>query len=339
MQYKIAAVLGLTAACLAWVLWGLDLSVVGERIAGFRWSTVLVMWGWYGAAHLCRVQRLAVLLDQPVPFWRLLSINTVGFLAINVFPLRLGEWVRPYLLLEREKVPFGVSLSAIFVERMLDFVMLLLMLLAAGTVDLPVGVMEVFGLDVVAAGQRMAATAVGAGLVFGALVIGVGDPFIGLLERLLPRDSRYTAAFTGFLKGFRSRMRELSGRPARLLWAFLLSVAVWGFTLAAIRSVFQGTGLEGLDWQATLVTWSITLSAMTVLPTPGFLGAFEAAFSGSLRILGVDADNAVTLSFMVHLGQLAFSVGLGSLFLAAEGWSLLDLVRRARRHTSTHPER
>ena len=141
LRWKLAAVLVLTAGFLALALWGIDLDVALEAVAGFRVGMLLPMALCYLAAHSLRALRLHVLLrgeGRAPPYLRVFSINTVGFLAINVMPLRLGEAVRPYLLWEREDVPLGSALAAILLERLLDLMMLLVMLLGLGfVVDLP----------------------------------------------------------------------------------------------------------------------------------------------------------------------------------------------------------
>ena len=339
MKVKIAAVLAVTAICLVWVLWGVDFSAVRSQVTVYRWWVLVPTWACYLAAHLCRVLRLGVLLGRPVPFGRLLSVNSIGFLAINVVPLRLGELVRPYLLFERERVPMGVAMSAIFIERILDFLLLLAMLLAAGIVDLPNTSVDVFGMDVVRAGQRMAGGAVGLGLLFTLAVMGVGEPLVVMMERAVGHVGagrwRTMVALFAFMRGFRAGVADLVRVPARAAAALGLSVAIWMLTIMAIRVGLSGADLPGVGWSSALVTWAITLSAMTAVPTPGFFGAFEAAFSGALRIQGYAPSASVALALILHLGQLAFTVVVGGVFLVAEGWSLRDLVRRSRNTSSS----
>ncbi len=156
-RIKIAAVLLVTVACLVWVLWGIEIEVVGSALERFRWWAVLPMLALYFSAHVVRCYRLRLLMDVRLGLWPLLSVNSIGFLAINVVPFRLGELVRPYLFLEKHDIPLGTSLAAIFAERVLDMLSLLVMLLLVGVVvDIPPGGVEVAGVDLVRAGQTMA---------------------------------------------------------------------------------------------------------------------------------------------------------------------------------------
>ena len=325
MKLKIAVVLAVTVACLVAVLWGLDLSVAGAALSQTRWGFLVPMAALYLTAHGLRSLRLGVLLGEPVGFWRLYSINAVGFLAINVIPLRLGEFVRPYLLSEREGVAFGRAMAAIVLERLLDMAMLLVMLLGlTWMVDLPAGGVVVQGVDVVRAGQRVAGTLVVAGAMVGAVLVFVGEPAIRLLERL-PLGGK----FAGFARRFREGFLTLVASPARAAAGLGLTIGVWGLTLAAVAVVmaaFPGIPVGvGPVWS----TWTITLAGMTAVPTPGFFGSYEAFCTAALWLWQVDADLARTFALVLHLGQFAFSIALGGIFVLVEGLSLRQLVRPA----------
>jgi len=72
-----------------------------------------------------RVARCHLLLGDARPSWRTqVSASGIGFLALQVLPFRLGEWVRPHLLSEAG-VPWGRSLAALALERLLDLTALL----------------------------------------------------------------------------------------------------------------------------------------------------------------------------------------------------------------------
>jgi uncharacterized membrane protein YbhN (UPF0104 family) len=65
------------------------------------------------------------------------------------------------------------------------------------------------------------------------------------------------------------------------------------------------------------------------VPTPGFFGGFEALCVAALAVLHADGDKARTFAVLLHLGQFAFTVVLGSYYLIKEGVSLGTLVRRS----------
>jgi len=97
---------------------------------------------------------------------------------------------------------------------------------------------------------------------------------------------------------------------------------VW-FVLMAFADVPHG-------WDVALTNWSVTLSGMTVMPTPGFFGSFEAFCTAGLVLFGVDGDLARTFAVVNHLTLFGFTVGIGLAFLLKEGLSLGAVIRSSR---------
>jgi len=104
------------------------------RKQGFHWSIFMATlarldWAWLSAGvalslatYYGRVLRWAVLLKplQPHPdMWKLFSATLIGFTALTLLG-RPGEFVRPYLISVRERVPFSSQLAAWVLERIYD---------------------------------------------------------------------------------------------------------------------------------------------------------------------------------------------------------------------------
>jgi glycosyltransferase 2 family protein len=109
------------------------------RQQGFHWSVFVATlsqlnWRWLAAGvafalttYYGRVLRWAVLLKplQPRPdLWKLFSATVIGFSAVTVLG-RPGEFVRPYLISVRERVPFSSQIAAWVLERIYDLLMAL----------------------------------------------------------------------------------------------------------------------------------------------------------------------------------------------------------------------
>jgi hypothetical protein len=138
LRVRIAVVLVLTALFLGVVIAQMDFDAVGASLGEVNWVRMSPVVLLYFTTHIARSIRLQALLSEPIRLSSVFSINGVGFLAINTIPARMGELVRPYVLKEKYSVPWGASVAAILVERILDFSMLLAMLLGVSfLVDLP----------------------------------------------------------------------------------------------------------------------------------------------------------------------------------------------------------
>ncbi|SVD55983.1 uncharacterized protein METZ01_LOCUS408837, partial [marine metagenome] len=55
----------------------------------------------------------------------LFPISCVGSMAIILFPMRIGELIKPYLISRESKIPLSAAISTVFVERVLDVLALL----------------------------------------------------------------------------------------------------------------------------------------------------------------------------------------------------------------------
>ncbi|MCB9766257.1 MAG: flippase-like domain-containing protein [Alphaproteobacteria bacterium] len=319
------------------MLWGIDPGEALGSLEGVRWWLAAPMTAFYLAAHTLRTVRLRALLDRPVPFGPLFSINSIGYLAINVVPLRLGEFVRPYLLMERQGVPFGASMAAIFVERLVD-ILCLLALLAGVTwlVELPPQGVVVGDVDVVTAGQRLLGVVVVGGAAFIAALMAFGAPVIRLVERLVPVEA-VSSRLGAFLWAFHDGLRQLVRQPVRATVVLVWSVLIWGLTIGAVWCVLLAFDGVPHSLQAAATTWTITITGMTVAPTPGFFGSYEAFCLASLMLWEVGRDLGGTFSVIMHLGQFGFTVVLGGAFLVMEGLSLREVVEASRQRALRTP--
>lgn len=99
-------------------VWGY-IQQVDWRLMGIGIAAFVVL---YALCHAARIVRWYFLVrpigevDAPEVF----RIGTVGFAAILLLPLRLGELVRPFLLAKRNDVSGASALATIVVERVLD---------------------------------------------------------------------------------------------------------------------------------------------------------------------------------------------------------------------------
>jgi hypothetical protein len=263
--------------------------------------------------HAVRTARTRVLLPPTVPLGRVVSACFVGFFAISVLPLRLGELARPAVL-ARDGVPLEVSVAAILVERVLDLVVLLLLLAWAGlAVHLPGGLV-VSGIDVLPAAQRTVGTlavVLIAGLI-GAAAVG-------------PAAAGRVPVVGGAVARFAGALRALVAAPGRAALAVLFTVLAWS-TAAA----YVGVGLSAVpglpsDARTTWLTWTAIAATTTVLPTPGFVGSFEAGAVEALAWLGAPRAPAFAFALALHVAWLAWAalLGLGALVWDRRGWKVL----------------
>jgi len=316
--FQILVLVAVVVATAWWLVQDLDWATIRDTLGGAHPGYLLGMFGLLGVNHLARSLRLQVLVDAPVPTRDIVGISAVGFLAVQVLPLRLGELVRPQLLV-RHGVPFGEGLGAIAVDRVLDVLMLLgLMMLVAFVVPLPEGAIEVGGIDVVSVGQRAAAIAVGvAGIGF--VVMAAAGPRVEAWGRRVPLVG---SGLGDLVHGVTESLRRLAREPTSALVAVGWSLVSWIATIGVVWLAQQA--FDGIPDSVTvsLVLWTALVTAMSALPTPGFFGPFEAAGVAALALFGASGPPAKAFVLVLHVLVFAFAVALA---LAAMVWLPLSL--------------
>jgi uncharacterized protein (TIRG00374 family) len=120
---KILLSLLVGALCLWLALRRMDLSATASVLRGLPLSAVLIYAATMVPTHLFRAWRWKYLL-RPIgvslPFGRLMTVSTVGFMAILALPFRLGEFARPYYVVRSGQSRMSALLGTVAVERIVD---------------------------------------------------------------------------------------------------------------------------------------------------------------------------------------------------------------------------
>ncbi len=270
-----------------------------------------------------RVLRFHLLLCDARPSWSdQVTASGIGFFALQLLPFRLGELVRPHLLAEAG-VPWGRSLVAIAVERLLDLVALLVLVVVSGSIDVP-GKLMVRGVDVIVTAQHTIGIAVLLSFAVLVAAIALGQPVL-LLLRKLPGVGPTLASLLGHA------VAGLSATgPGSTLAAAALTAWVWGSNTLLVATLLAGfPGLPtGMD--PAVFTTAATTAGILAVPTPGMVGSFEAFATQSLELWSAPQGAAAAFALCWHALTLALHAGLGASLLAARGMSLTEIVRSSR---------
>lgn len=259
-------------------------------------GTVAMVW--------LRVWRWGVILRPVarVSAWPLFAITAVGFLAIIAIPFRVGELMRPYLLRERNGVPFPTGLATVAAERCLDG-LAFAALIALATPWLPLPGWAV-----------PAAYALGGAYVLGLCCLVAVWLARRRLKYGLSRICRRMAPGRGpniermarkFLEGlaFLPDVRSVGA-------AVLLSAALWLLGTAVNYVGFMALGLD-LPWTAAAAI-QVMITAGVLLPAaPGFVGSFQFFVVMGLRLYGVGEAVALSYAILIHTTVLAVHIILG----------------------------
>ena len=283
--------------------------------------------------HISRAWRWGLIVRQvhPVGFRDVVSINSVGFLAIQALPFRLGEFARPYLLHERKNVPFGTAMYSVVVERTIDILCLAVMFaIAVVFADITWERVEFFDMNFVDAGQKALALAM---VPFGGCLLA----FLVLQERAV----QWTEAIVGRVH------KGLAAKAAAMMQSFLVgvrtmkdvrfglsmfghSVWIWSLNVACMWTLCVAFRFDELGLLDGLVLLVVLVVGVLLPAPPLFAGIFEAFVIGGLALLGIGKDEAAAYAVVCHVTQTAIIFFFGLLFLWIDQISVSKMIQFAR---------
>ena len=296
------------------------LAVIWEKLAHSNWAGFAVICVLTIFAFWVRAVRwrFFVKSDHPIATANFFSATMIGFMANNILPFRLGEFVRPYVLARREQMSKSTLLATIVVERVIDMLTLL----------------SIFGIALMVApiGENTAAGRMVQGGARILLVLSLGlTVFVVAAERnrklaqgftkMLPGPigSRVAALLDKFLDGF-ALFRDIG----RLLQVFALSFGM--FFCFAIALWITGWSLGiALPWYAGLVMLVVTAIGIMVPAAPGYVGTLNIACTAGLALYGVGKAPASAYGWFYFFSQWLPITAVGLYYLHREGLSLKSL--------------
>jgi glycosyltransferase 2 family protein len=322
-------VIGLAVGLLAVFLRGADFSQVWSAVASARKDFLALSLGLTALTFLVRAERWQYLLSPlgPTRFRTCFRTTVIGFAASAVLPARAGEVIRPYLLARQEKLKATAAFATILVERILDLVAVLLLLLAFMLWFDP-GVeardSRVFG-AIRFGSLAMAPIAVAA---LALMFFMAGHPerlhaWLLKAEAILP--AKIAAAMARLAQTFAEGFAVVRS-PQRLVAAMAWSIVLWMSIAAGIWAVAVAFGIQMPFTGGWLMLAPLVVGV--AVPTPGGVGGFHEAFRvGATSFFGADNDVAVGAAIVLH----AISVGpvtvAGLLFIIQDGLKLGGMMK------------
>ncbi len=239
----------------------------------------------------------------------LLGITSVGFMSIILFPLRMGEFVRPYLISVDGKVPFSSTLAVIFIERVFDCLVLISLLFLV--------LMQTTFFPWLKRPTYMFVAVFAVLIVFVLLVCFEPDRIFGAIRffsRRLPGKIKVFIEnnIRHFMDGF-----TIIKDPWKLLTTFFLSVLIWMFSGFAIYFLFLAHNLS-LSIFAAFFVLLISMFGISVPSAPGFLGTFQYSCIVALAVYHISKTDALTFSISYYVIGIGIYLVAGVIFLLSD---------------------
>jgi uncharacterized protein (TIRG00374 family) len=236
--------------------------------------------------------RFLLLPHKKIKFHSLFSATMIGFMANNLLPARLGEFVRAYIISRKEGVSGSSAMATIVVERLFDGLTLLTILLVVFyTYSFP-GWVVVVGW-------------------YGTLIFFLLCVFI---VSMMLWPNRFASILSNITRLFSSRLKEraealilrfISGldmlRNRRLvLIVFVISFVHWlvlGWSMSiALKSFDIEVPNSGPFFVLSIVALGLALPS-----SPGFVGTFQWLTERALTVYGVSKSLSLSFSSVFHL--------------------------------------
>jgi len=297
--------------------------------------------------------RLLFYPKQGLRLRNLLAVINIGYLLSNIFPARLGDVARAYLIGDTEEVSRASAFSTVVAERVLDAMSAVGgFLLVLPFADLPdwmvrsgliVGVVALVAVALFVVLVRRKEWSLH--LIDG--ILGVLHwPGHGTMTRFWARLAERTRL--GFLANLpwadRADLRRMAdslidgfsgittprlGVPL-LLW----SVIIWGLISAYFWIVLLAFE-SGQPYVAGVGVASITALGMTIPSSPGYIGVFEFLTRETMVLFGMAPDTALGYALVAHAFNYVVLCLLGLVGMLQQNITYAQVQKRISKEDPT----
>jgi len=268
------------------------------------------------AIHFLRVIRWKPLLDPIVTIsWRDHNrIGAVGFMAMFLFPLRLGELVRPYMVKKLTgKVRMTEVLATVVVERVVDGLMIALALF---------GILALLPTTDPSTAQQLEIGAIIALTIFAGatLLLVLARWQHALARRLVERtvglvSSRLARGIDRLIASFIRGLNSLPSARA-FAWFLLLTAIYWGLNGLGVYCMVRAFYLP-VDMVGSYAMLCCVVVGMMIPNAPGNVGSFWYFLLLPVLLYGVTHESTQAMAFglAVWFMQLAQQTAFGAWFI------------------------
>ncbi len=262
----------------------------------------------------------------------LFPATMIGYMANNILPARLGEFVRAYVLGEKEGIAMSAVFASLVIDRLFDgFTVLLILLFTFFTVKLPPGMESVqHGLVV---GGYITLTIYIVVVAFLFILKKRTLQTINLIGRLLkPFPARVSGKVIPLLGSFIEGVR-ISSRPAELFALLLSSLVIWAFAIWPVDLMLRSFGII-LPITASMFIMVFLVFAVMVPASPGYVGTYHAACVYGLMAFNIQKEKALSIALIIHGINFFPVIILGLYYLWHDNVSLAEMRKKTAREES-----
>lgn len=251
-----------------------------------------------------------------------LTVLGIGNMANFLLPWRAGDLARCVLLQPNSSLAAGSrTLATLAVEKVLDGLALVgIVLLTVWTSRPPLWVRQLLAIALLIWCSALIFLVVVRRYRSRVLLAWLRRVFRML--RLSPIEEKLDGLFVSFTEGLSA---VSSGRQMAVLAA--ITAAIWTTEAALVWGLGIALGLALPFRWAAATTANLGLGLM-IPASPGGLGTYELVGTETLKLAGIAASSALTLTIVIHAWVFVSNIAFGICSLAIRGVSLAQLRNR-----------
>lgn len=321
-------IVGVTAACIGYAVSGMDWGRLRISFAQAEYWMLVPMLGILISFYALKAWRWALLLRplqplQPLTASQVTPAMMIGFMANNLLPAHLGEFVRVFVLGEQFQLKKTPVLSTVVLERVFDILAILLLLgvslfFVEGMPDQLQRFCQVFG-----AASLVGVLVLLAYMTFTKLFVAMVSKVFSWLPFL---PSKLTTGVVGMLEAAAIGLESV--RSPRLLTGIAFSsIAQWLLNGLMIYCSAMAFGIDMSFFDALMVMGVIVFAILLPSP-PGYFGVIQACFTLVL-VPRFAQEDVVACSVFYQMSQWLPVTTTGFVYMSRLGLSLTSLKSTA----------
>ena len=299
----------ISLACLVAAVWGIDFSQTLEYFKTASGAAVTAAFLSVILTLLAKSLRWRILLrsEKPVGWWRCFTVLNIGILLNTLFPARIGDLARAFILAESERERKVYLIGTIAIEKIWDGSALVFTAFCLGwVVVLPDWLVEPL---------RVIAILGFLGLLFLVLIY-----WLWKNKKIRIRDISYWGKIGRWIS---IQARAVADTLVRLRQENVL----FGFSLWTLLIIFLGASTNyfvflafdmRLSFLPALFLLVVLMAGVSVPSIPGRFGVFHYLTVVSLALFGIPKDLALVSGIVLHLIIYIPTVIVGSYGLLRE---------------------
>jgi hypothetical protein len=308
-----------------WVYRDQDMNSLWSGLSEFHYGWIITSLGIALLSHFLRALRWRMLLDsigyKPGVLNVFLSI-LIMYLANFAAP-RMGEVARCGILTRYEKIPFTAQLGTVVIERMVDVVFLILIILSVLLFDWNVLTDYLTGKMSDQGSGKYSVLTSWWFLSIAGLFIFLGILAVVFRKSLLKTNfaRKIVSYIDKFIEGLKSVL-HLKKPGIFILLTFGIYACYFMMTWFVMIAFTPTTHLSPFVALAVLAMGSVGM----VLPVQGGVGTYHAFVGATLTLYGTSEYNSTLLAFVMHGSTSVFLILIGAIALI-----LLPVVNPSRK--------